>query len=391
MNDAAVLPPEIISGQLYAGPGASSMIAAAEAWRHVAAETETAADEYDATLRALAEVWQGPAVVAMLAAADPYARWLHATANQANDIAAQARAAAAAFQTALGAAVPPALIAANRAELAQLLTTNVFGQNSAAIAATEAIYAQMWAVDAFAMNQYQVSSRAATAAIVPFQPPPATTKPHTGPATPSTVQRPPNHPPLPAVHAPSGGPVHTSSRAPAAGSGAASVSTGDGTSTILGMDPTSMASVLVSAAGFSAMAATNAANRPIPLMIGALGGAIAGPADVASTARGGAEIVRAAGPVETAPVLASTADGHVMGGLSVPPTWDARVANLSSARPLASALGDAGNTPPLALPVGVATPPSNGRQRRRRPYSQPDDFEYGRPTPKILGHNPSGG
>ena len=380
MNDAAVLPPEIISGQLYAGPGASSMIAAAEAWRHVAAETETAAHEYDATLRTLAEVWQGPSVAAMLAAADPYARWLHATANQANDIAAHARIAAAAFQTALGAAVPPALIAANRAELAQLLTTNVFGQNSAAIAATEAIYAQMWAVDASAMNQYQVSSRAATAAIVPFQPPPA-----------MTVRRPPNHPPLPAVHASSGGPVPTSSGAPAAGSGAASVSTGDGTSTILGMDPTSMASVLVSAAGFSAMAATNATNRPIPLMIGALGGAMAGPVDVASTARGGAEIVRAAGPVETAPVLASTADGHIMGELSVPPAWDARVANLGSARPLAAALGDAGDTPPLALPVGVATPSSNGRQRRRRPYSQPDDFEYGRPTPKILGHNPSGG
>jgi PPE-repeat protein len=367
------------------------MIAAAEAWRQVAAETETAADEYDATLGTLAEVWQGPAVAAMLAAADPYARWLHATANQANDIAAGARAAAAAFQTALGAVVPPALIAANRAELVQLVTTNVFGQNSAVIAATEAMYAQMWAVDASAMNQYQLSSRAATAAIVPFQPPPATTKPHAGPATPSTVQRPPNHPPLPAVQASSGGPVHTSSGAPAAGSGAASVSTGDGTSTILGMDPTSMASVLVSAAGFSAMAATNAANRPLPLMIGALGGAMAPPVGVASTAGGAAEIVRAAGPVDTPPVLASTADGHVMGGLSVPPTWDARVANLSSARPLASALGDAGGTPPLALPVGVATPSSNGRQRRRRPYSRPDDFEYGRPTPKILGHNPSGG
>jgi len=387
VNDAAVLPPETISGQLYAGPGASSMIAAAEAWRQVAAETETAAEEYDAALRALAEVWQGPAVVAMLAAADPYARWLHATANQANDIAAQARAAAAAFQAALGAVVPPALIAENRAELLQLVTSNVFGQNSAAIAATEAVYGQMWAADASAMNQYQVSSRAATAAIVPFQPPPATTKPHAGPATPSTVQR----PPIPAVHASSGGALRASSGAPAAGSGAASVSTGDGISTILGMDPTSMASVLVSAAGFSAMAATNAANRPLPLMIGALGGAMAPPVGVASTASRAAEIVRAAGPVDTAPVLASTAGGHVMGGLSVPSTWDARVANLSYARPLASALGDAGGTPPLALPVGVATPSSNGRQRRRRPYSQPDDFEYGRPTPKILGHNPSGG
>ena len=387
MNDAAVLPPEIISGELYAGPGASSMIAAAEAWRQVAAETETAAAEYDAVLRTLAEAWQGPTVAAMLAAADPYARWLHATANQANDIAAQARAAAAAFQAALGAVVPPALIAENRAELLQLVTSNVFGQNSAAIAATEAVYGQMWAADASAMNQYQVSSRAATAAIVPFQPPPATTKPHAGPATPSTVQR----PPIPAVHASSGGALRASSGAPAAGSSAASVSTGDGISTILGMDPTSMASVLVSAAGFSAMAATNAANRPLPLMIGALGGAMVPPVGVASTAGRAAEIVRAAGPVDTAPVLASTAGGHVMGGLSVPSTWDARVANLSYARPLASALGDAGGTPPLALPVGVATPSSNGRQRRRRPYSQPDDFEYGRPTPKILGHNPSGG
>jgi PPE-repeat protein len=387
MNDAAVLPPEIISGELYAGPGASSMIAAAEAWRQVAAETETAAEEYDAALRGLAEVWQGPAVAAMLAAAEPFARWLHATANQANDIAAQARAAAAAFQAALRAVVPPALIAENRAELVQLVTSNVLGQNSAAIAATEAIYAQMWAVDASAMNQYQVSSRAATAAIVPFQPPPATTKPHTGLATPSTVQR----PPLPAVHASSGADLRASSAAPVAGSGAASVSTGDGISTILGMDPTSMASVLVSAAGFSAMAATNAANRPLPLMIGALGGAMAPPVGVASTASRAAEIVRAAGPVDTAPVLASTAGGHVMGGLSVPSTWDARVANLSSARPLVSALGDAGGTPPLALPVGVATPSSNGRQRRRRPYSQPGDFEYGRPTPEILGHNPSGG
>src|ERR1700733_9013547 len=119
------------------------MIDAAEAWRQVAAGTEAAAAEYDAALRTLAEVWQGPAVVAMLAAAGPYARWLHATANQANDIAAQARAAVGAFQAALGAVVPPALIAENRAELLQLITSNVFGQNSAAIAATEGIYAPM--------------------------------------------------------------------------------------------------------------------------------------------------------------------------------------------------------------------------------------------------------
>src|ERR1700753_3262329 len=103
------------------------MIAAAEAWRQGAAETEPAAEEYDAALPPTADGWQAPAVAAMLAAANPYARWLHATANRASDIAAHARAAAAAFQTALGAVVPPALIAENRAELVQLVTTNVFG------------------------------------------------------------------------------------------------------------------------------------------------------------------------------------------------------------------------------------------------------------------------
>ena len=44
--------------------------------------------------------------------------------------------------------VPPAVVAANRAQLATLVATNVFGQNTPAIAATEAQYAEMWAQDA---------------------------------------------------------------------------------------------------------------------------------------------------------------------------------------------------------------------------------------------------
>ncbi|WP_019696924.1 PPE family protein, partial [Mycobacterium avium] len=72
------------------------------------------------------------------------------------------------------AVVPPAEVATNRARLAMLLASNVFGQNSAAIAAAEAEYGQMWAQDAAAMFGYASASAAATR-LAPFTEPPKTT------------------------------------------------------------------------------------------------------------------------------------------------------------------------------------------------------------------------
>jgi PPE-repeat protein len=378
----ALLPPEVISGQLYSGPGAFSMLAAAEAWRQVSTEIDILANQYDAIVLSLNDAWQGHSAAAMLKVAVPYARWLHATATLAGDTGFQARAAAAAFQAALDAVVPPEVVAANRAELEYLVATNIAGQNSPAIAANETLYAQMWASDTAAMQQYWLSSRAVTAAIVPFHDPGSTTKAQSGSCPPNTASTPRAHM----------SPSATAHRSVGGITAAAGDPTGDDSPMTFGMDPTNALSVLVSAAGFGAMAATNAANRPIPMTLGALGGALTGPVGLTSPAGAGADIARGAAVVPTNPlVLASTASAHTVGGLSTPPTWDTRVANVSSARPLASALGAADNTPPLALPVGVATPPGAGRQRRRRPYSQPEDFEYGRPTPKILGRNPSGG
>jgi PPE-repeat protein len=72
--------------------------------------------------------------------------------------------------------VPPPVIAANRAQLASLVATNVLGQNAPAIAATEAHYGQMWAQDAAAMYGYAAQS--ATASKVPsFTAAPQTTAP----------------------------------------------------------------------------------------------------------------------------------------------------------------------------------------------------------------------
>ncbi|EUA76427.1 PPE family protein [Mycobacterium xenopi 4042] len=72
--------------------------------------------------------------------------------------------------------MPPPVIAANRAQLAMLVSTNFLGQNTPAIAANEAQYAEMWAQDAAAMYGYAASS-AAAAQLTPVTPPAETTNP----------------------------------------------------------------------------------------------------------------------------------------------------------------------------------------------------------------------
>ncbi|MGH3971344.1 MAG: PPE family protein, SVP subgroup, partial [Mycobacterium sp.] len=106
----------------------------------------------------------------------PYVEWLTEAVATAEQAAGQARAAAAAYDAAFAATVPPALVAANRLQLATLVATNFFGQNTLAIAATEAAYAEMWAQDAAAMYGYAASASAA-AALTPFNQPPQTTNP----------------------------------------------------------------------------------------------------------------------------------------------------------------------------------------------------------------------
>lgn len=168
----AALPPEINSGRMYSGAGAGPMLAAAQAWSGIAAELQSTAASYSSVIASLVGgPWVGPSSAAMAAAATPYATWIGATAAQAEQAATQAIAAAAAYETAFAAHVPPELITANRTQLMSLMTTNVFGQNTAAIAATEARYGEMWAQDALAMDAYAGSSAAATR-MTPFAEPP---------------------------------------------------------------------------------------------------------------------------------------------------------------------------------------------------------------------------
>jgi PPE-repeat protein len=163
MMDFALLPPEVNSALMYAGPGSGPMLAAAAAWNALSAELSPAADAYRSVITSLtSDGWQGPASASMAAAVAPYIQWLSATAQQAQQAAAHAQAAASAFEEAFIETVSPPLIAANRTQLASLIATNILGQNSAAIAATQAQYAEMWAQDAAAMYGYAGSSATAS-------------------------------------------------------------------------------------------------------------------------------------------------------------------------------------------------------------------------------------
>src|ERR1700748_1521045 len=133
--DFAALPPEINSARMYAGPGSGSMITAAAGWEGLAADLRAQGASYSSVVSGLTgDGWRGPASASMAAAAAPYAAWMNTTAAQAEQAASQTKAAAPAHGEAFSATVPPAVIAANRAELASLVASNLFGQNTPAIA-----------------------------------------------------------------------------------------------------------------------------------------------------------------------------------------------------------------------------------------------------------------
>jgi PPE-repeat protein len=166
----AVLPPELNSARMFAGPGQGPMLAVAAAWDGLADELHAAAGSFASVTSELAgAAWAGPAALAMTRAAGPYAAWLSAAAGQAEQTAAQVRFAADTFEAALAATVHPIAVGANRTRLVSLVVHNLLGQNAPAIAAAEAEYEQMWAQDLAAMSDYYAGAAAAVAQLVPWQ------------------------------------------------------------------------------------------------------------------------------------------------------------------------------------------------------------------------------
>ncbi|POY01768.1 PPE family protein, partial [Mycobacterium kansasii] len=166
----SVLPPEINSAQIYAGPGSAPMLQAAASWQRLADELTSAAASFESVTEALVgDSWQGWAAAAMASAAAPYASWLNAAAAGAQSASVQAGTAATVFEDALAAIVHPAVVATNRNQLVMLAMSNLFGLNAPAIAATEAHYEQMWAQDVAALSGYHAGVSTVAAQLAPWQ------------------------------------------------------------------------------------------------------------------------------------------------------------------------------------------------------------------------------
>ena len=175
--DFAARPPEINSTLIYSGSGAGPLMAASSAFSALSSELNSNAASYESIISSLSSEWTGPSSTAMAASAQTYVTWLTTTSAQLQEAAAAATSSAAAYEAAYSATIPPAVVAANRAQLAVLVATNILGQNTPAIAANEALYGEFWAQDAAAMYGYAAAASAASSALTPLTDPTENTNP----------------------------------------------------------------------------------------------------------------------------------------------------------------------------------------------------------------------
>lgn len=397
--DYATLPPEINSARMYAGPGAGPMLTAGLAWDNLAAELSLAAAGYGA---AIAEMttgkWRGPASAAMAAAATPYATWMASTAMQALQAAGQAKAAAGAYEAAFAMTVPPPVIAANRAQLATLVATNLLGQNTPAIAATETHYAEMWAQDAAAMYGYAASS-AAAAELTPFAEPPVTTSAESGltqavatvdAATQSSLSQLVSTIPsaLQGLAAPVG---LESSAVDWLGLAGTDLSTPAGILNFLTGSDGSALGMALSSVGLNTLSSGfYTPGNFLGTLADAVGMAGATGASEAAEAAGAAEA--AAGEVGASlqglgsGMTAGVGDAAAIGSLSVPPGWTAATSPLApamSALPDAGAAAAPGAQGPASMLGGMPLSGSSGRSFGETPH-------YGF-RPNVVMHPPAAG
>lgn len=165
-------PPELNTGRLMAGAGASPMIQAAAGWEALAIALEAQAAELSASLSALSENWSGMASERAVSATMPMVTWLHTTAVQAQKRAMQALAQADSYTLALTTTPQIPEIEDNHVTHAVLEGTNFLGINTVPIGFNEADYLRMWALAGSVMETYQAETSMNTLfePILPAQP-----------------------------------------------------------------------------------------------------------------------------------------------------------------------------------------------------------------------------
>nr|WP_165965027.1 PPE family protein [Mycobacterium eburneum] len=360
-------PPEVTSTLIYTGPGAGPLLEAAGAWRALAAELAAAETGWRNTIAALSDMWRGPSAQAMAVEAANYADWLAKAAAHTARVASAANFAAQSYSAVRAAVVHPAAVAANRAQLAVLVATNLLGQNTAAIAANEAHYAAMWAQDTAAMTAYAASSAHAMAMEAPPVP--------TGAPTALTSQ------PVAVGGSTVGQILGALLGQPESGGIAGWLSGVTSSGQGLGLNANFWNTVMSSGAFNPLQIAQLAAS------FGTLG-AVEQVATATAHAAAGIEapVIPAAPPVARgpeAPRAAAGGAGTTIRGLSVPPSWAQQT---GTAARIGVTVTEAAPMTEGVMPVPPAVPVAGrGPRRARKP-----DPEYG-DVPKVMPRPPAGG
>ncbi|GLB81310.1 PPE family protein PPE43 [Mycobacterium kiyosense] len=343
--DFGALPPEINSTRMYTGPGAAPMMAAAAAYSNLAAELSSTATAAESVISTLTDdEWRGPSAATMATAAAPYVQWLQTTSASMQHAAEQAIASAAAYEAAYAMTVSPAAVAANRAQLAALVATNILGQNTPAIAALEALYGEMWAQDAAAMYGYAGSSALAARLTALTTPTPAAGAGALGAPSAAAAQTAGTSAGLPALVSSMPNAVQSLAN-PAAAAPASAL--GDFFSDslvqnipngIIDMASWNGFNAIVTAVLYSHTFDAGLIGSQIPPELGAIG---IGPAQMAAGL--------GSGGASAAPVSAVAAQAATVGKLSVPAAWSAA----TPAAPAAASLAGSGWAVPAEEGAGV--------------------------------------
>ncbi len=110
MVDYGMLPPEINSARIYAGPGAASLVSAAMAWNNLAADFAAAATGHRSVIEVLTSgPWLGPASAQLVTAVSPFITWLSSSSEQAAEAASQAARRGVRLREGVRGQCPPAL------------------------------------------------------------------------------------------------------------------------------------------------------------------------------------------------------------------------------------------------------------------------------------------
>jgi PPE-repeat protein len=371
MFNFGAFPPEVISGQIYAGSGATPLLEAATAWHNLSTDLQQTAVSYRNVLFGITDVWQGPSATAMEAAVQPFLMWTESMAIMATQSAHAAMGAASAYEEVLAAVVPPPVIASNRAQLASLITSNILGQNTAVIAANEAHYAAMWAQDIAAMKVYQVNSTSAIGQLPSMQTAPQ---------------------------------ISNVSTAPVAAVASTQTTLLQFIQQIipgftLGDPLGNLADLLISPLGIAVVSSGEFAADPLGLVGAFLGlvgiGTATQAQETANAAVGALNIPRLPSvSVNTPPTPEVTASKGTAGRIwqmRVPPSW-AQPPQSPVAESLLTTPGGGKEGIPVGLPMIPFVPVlNNNKGSEWKKGVKFEDMNYGEPVPPIVTRHPSGG